>query len=63
MLRLVAMIDDVEYITNDDLLVQDIYAKTREERRHNIEVFKQHQKSFIPELVEWIQHVVQNGGV
>ena len=63
MLRLVAMINDVEYITNDDLLVQDIYAKTREERRHNIEVFKQHQKSFIPELVEWIQHVVQNGGV
>ena len=62
MTRLVAMIDDVEYITNDDLLVQDIYTKTREERKHNIDVFKQHQKSFVPELVDWIYNVVQNGG-
>lgn len=63
MSRLIEMINDVEYITNDDSLVRDIYIKTREERKHNIEVFKQHQKSFMSELVEWIHNVVQNGGL
>jgi hypothetical protein len=62
-MRLNALVEEIEIISNDSLLVQDIYEKTREERRHNMEVFKNKTSNFMPEITAWMHNVIQNGGL
>ena len=55
MTRIDAMLDDVIKISNNQNLVKTIYAHTRHERIHNMEMYKKNFDDFSIKLSQWIE--------
>jgi uncharacterized CHY-type Zn-finger protein len=58
--RLNSMLEVVKSIANDNLLLANIYEKTKIARIHNMETYKKHKENFTDRIETWILTMINN---